>query len=267
MLWALQEWKRVSSEDVGPAKDLATCDKRIEHIKGQMACHFLIWKSTVTRHAQLELRGARVLEEVWKHSAKKLSAFRSWHHLARHSARIKVSLSAGMFAFQRLVLGAWKLVCTRAGPASRQFATPRRTKGVADGDSTLRTNEKEKDTRSPASPEEPEAVAKMKEVNGRSMRDSRPRTLLEQLHNKQSHGQFCQPSKAEPRRGKSTDRTDRMKEHPRHLPTPNRQSSEPRREGPKERIARQTRGKVQTEEPLAQLRLKLQDLQSFSAAA
>ena len=93
----------------------------------------------------------------------------------------------------------------------------------------------------------PEEEVQKAQTNGRvpSSRESRPRTLLEQLHGRGAAGtppQAAQAAQAAPtkRRVKSIDQRSEpapgsakkeMRDHPRNLPTPH---SEPRRDGPKE---------------------------------
>jgi len=273
VLWTFKEWQQMRPGD-GQVEEAVA--HNIENNQERMADCFFLWQSAMTRRLQMELRGARALEECWRQSATTLSVFRGWHHFARRSARIKVSLSASIFAFQRLVLGAWKLLVSRPGPSpgSKQFGTPRRPDAIH--------SRKEKDPgsrsteRSPMVLSEEQDHAKRTERNDKNHKNgtngtevntkmSRPRTLLEQLHWKAA--QFSHP---EP--GAQPVKPDRSKD-PKNLPTPNRRGEARKVDGPKERIARQvTRTAIgqkggSSEEPLAQLRLKLQDLQNFSADA
>eukprot|EP00438_Fugacium_kawagutii_P020518 Skav212695 [mRNA] locus=scaffold1930:290135:291232:+ [translate_table: standard] len=263
----------------------STDEKAVNHNtenleEGAMGEHqsFLLWKSAMMRALQVELRGARLSETYWMHSAMALAVFRGWSYLARRSARIKVSLSAGNFAVQRLVLGAWKLVVSGKGERceSKPFSTPRRPMDPLRKDPPgSRSTE-----RSPVLSEEHDQAKKMEkmEKNGEAnTKLSRPRTLLEQLHWKAA--QFSHPHVERPSipvrsrdrmkdvkgdvKGDLKGSKDCPRDHPKNLPTPNRR--EPRKaDGPKERIARQVRSQG-SPEPLAQLRLKLQDLQNFSA--
>lgn len=281
VLWTFKEWRQILSGD-GHVQAMAMTQKH-ENSKERMGDHFFAWKSATLRSLQIELRGARVSEASWKQSATILSVFRGWNYFARRSARIKVSLSAGIFAFQRLVLGAWKVVVSaRPGTDSKQFSTPRRP-------DPMHRSEKEKDLGSRSTERSPMVLSeeqdqtkrnerkdeKKDEKNGTEVNTkmSRPRTLLEQLHWKAA--QFSHPH-VEPGPSIPVRQRDRAKDHPKNLPTPNRKASEPRKaDGPKERIARQVRAvgagptgqKSGSPEPLAQLRLKLQDLQNFSADA
>ena len=54
--------------------------------------------------------GLRHSNEAWRRVATELWALHGWSRWARQAARIKVSVATGIFAFQRLVLGAWRLV-------------------------------------------------------------------------------------------------------------------------------------------------------------
>eukprot|EP00434_Breviolum_minutum_P011495 symbB.v1.2.010134.t1/scaffold618.1/size180184/11 len=121
VLWTFKEWQQMRPGD-GQVEEAVA--HNIENNQERMADCFFLWQSAMTRRLQMELRGARALEECWRQSATTLSVFRGWHHFARRSARIKVSLSASIFAFQRLVLGAWKLLVSRPGKVNCSEGLP-----------------------------------------------------------------------------------------------------------------------------------------------
>lgn len=54
--------------------------------------------------------GLRHSNDAWRRVATELWALHGWSRWARLAARIKVSVATGIFAFQRLVLGAWRLL-------------------------------------------------------------------------------------------------------------------------------------------------------------
>mmetsp|Transcript_50018 Transcript_50018/g.119450 ORF Transcript_50018/g.119450 Transcript_50018/m.119450 type:complete len:639 (+) Transcript_50018:28-1944(+) len=251
LLWAFKDWQLWLQLALS-AKE----EEQEEEPQELLSRSLLAWSSVPSRKARLELRSARVSEASWKDTAAMLFVLNCWHSHAQRLARIWVSLSAGSYAFQRLVLSAWRQVPRQSGP-SRQFITPRRSDDAR----------RRRDARTePIFVEPDSAKAHSPEVHTKV---SHPRTLLEQLHWKAA--QFSQPNgpnagKSEPRR-----KSEGKKEHPKYLPTPNRSLGAERRAkecqeppGRAPKSASRPRNEVGSGRTApVQLHLKLQDLQDL----
>lgn len=154
VLLTFKVWQQVLSTDV----KAVNYTENLEECMGEHK-PFLLWKSAMMRTLQLELRGARLSETYWMHSAMSLKVFRGWSYFARRSARIKVSLSAGNFAVQRLVLGAWKLVAGKGERCESKPFTPRRPIDLRKDPPGSRSTE-----RSPVLSEEHDQAKKMEKM-------------------------------------------------------------------------------------------------------
>lgn len=260
---------------------------RVCHVTGKrrLACSgtvglgfaFRGWQSeTFGRYAVLEMRRAHASEDKWKRSATTSLAMTAWHRRAQLSSRLRLSFSAKELAFQRLVLGAWRL----ALPDLQPGATP------PPGTRLLRPRPSPESAcvaKLVCTPEDASARAEAVEA-GAAVSDQvqAPPTLLQQLHVHATRLLREKIKDSQPNSNGEPIGEDAAKGHPKYTPTPTkcsaaRKPSQPSTEdrpsaqsGPKtERrkaetvtgrgraIPRHTQGKA----PVAQSRLKLQELQ------
>ncbi|CAE6946063.1 TDRD1 [Symbiodinium sp. CCMP2592] len=242
------------------------------------------WQSeTFGRYSVLEMRRAHASEDKWKRSATTSLAMTAWHRRAQQSSRLRLSFSAKELAFQRLVLGAWRL----ALPDLQPGATPPRTRLLRPRPSP----ESARVAKLVCTPEDVSARAEAVEA-GAAVCDqvqAAPPTLLQQLH---VHATRLLREKIKDNQGQPPSSNgepigeDAAKGHPKYMPTPSkcsvaRKHSQPSAEdrplGPlgaktERRKAVETtvttgRGRAiprhtsQGKAPVAQSRLKLQELQ------
>lgn len=241
------------------------------------------WQSeTFGRYSVLEMRRANASEDKWKRSATTSLAMTAWHRRAQQSSRLRLSFSAKELAFQRLVLGAWRL----ALPDLQPGATPPRTRLLRPRPSP----ESARVAKLVCTPEDISARAEAVEA-GAAVCDqvqAAPPTLLQQLH---VHATRLLREKikadSQPNSNGEPIGEDAAKGHPKYMPTPSkcsaaRKHSQPSAEdrplGPAGPARTERRKAVETtvtagrgraiprhasqgKAPVATSRLKLQELQ------
>mmetsp|Transcript_34643 Transcript_34643/g.79789 ORF Transcript_34643/g.79789 Transcript_34643/m.79789 type:complete len:587 (-) Transcript_34643:137-1897(-) len=174
-LRALLSWRSAvpSRPNLGPCVSAGSPCAEDASAGPRMA--FFAWNLLVSRSGVRQMRAAKVAEARWKRSVTTSLAWTSWRHHAKQSARIRLSLCAKALAFQRLVLGAWRL----ALPDLQPGATPPRTRMLRPR--TSPPSAQPNTTKLVVSPEDKAAGVEDAE-NTAAQGQNAPATLLQQLH-------------------------------------------------------------------------------------